>query len=44
MKICVAGACGRMGRRILEMAVADGIEVGAALDLPENAGMELVYG
>lgn len=44
MKICVAGACGRMGRRILEMAAAEGIEVGSALDLPEHAGTELVYG
>ena len=44
MKICVAGACGRMGRRILEMAAADGVEVGSALDISDNRGVELVYG
>ena len=40
----MAGACGRMGRRILEMAVADGVEIGGAFDLPENAGAEIVAG
>ena len=45
MKICIAGACGRMGQRILEMAAAaDDIEVGSAFDLPEQAGTALVYG
>ena len=45
MKICIAGACGRMGQRILEMAAAaDDIEVGAAFDLPKQAGTALVYG
>jgi len=44
MKVCVAGACGRMGRRILEMAAADGVEVGSALDLPEHSGRQLAYG
>ena len=29
MKICMAGACGRMGRRILELAAAaDDLEIG----------------
>jgi 4-hydroxy-tetrahydrodipicolinate reductase len=45
MKICMAGACGRMGRRILEMVVADEeMVVGGAFDMPQNAGMELVVG
>jgi len=44
MNICMAGACGRMGRRILELAVAEGIGVGGAFDLPELAGTELVVG
>lgn len=45
MKICMAGACGRMGQRILEMAAAsDDVEVGAAVDLPVNAGLVLAYG
>ena len=45
MKICMAGACGRMGRRILEMvAAADDLEIGGAFDAPENSGMELTVG
>ena len=45
MRICMAGACGRMGRRILELAAgADGIEIGGAFDLPELAGTELHVG
>ncbi len=45
MKICMAGACGRMGRRILELAAAESdIEVGGAFDVPEMAGTEVVYG
>ena len=44
MKICMAGACGRMGRRILEIATAEGVEIGAALDRPEFEGTEIVYG
>ncbi|MCP4645433.1 MAG: 4-hydroxy-tetrahydrodipicolinate reductase [bacterium] len=45
MKICVAGACGRMGRRILELAVADdNLEIGSAFDLPELAGTDLTVG
>lgn len=39
MKICVAGACGRMGRRILELAAAaDDLEVGGAVEAPALAG------
>ncbi len=41
MKICMAGACGRMGRRILELAVADGVEIGGAFDVAET---ELLVG
>ena len=44
MKICMAGACGRMGRRILEIALAEGIDIGGAIDTPSMAGMELVIG
>lgn len=42
MKICMAGACGRMGRRILELAAATGdIEIGGAFDLAAFAGTRL---
>lgn len=45
MKICMAGACGRMGRRILELAAAaDDIEIGAALEAPALAGTTLTVG
>ncbi len=44
MNICMAGACGRMGRRILELAVADGIGIGGAVDVPAMAGTELAIG
>ncbi len=45
MKICMAGACGRMGRRILELAAGESdIEVGGAFDVPAMAGTEVVYG
>ena len=44
MKICMAGACGRMGRRILEIALAEGIDVGGAFDTASMSGMELVIG
>ena len=45
MKICMAGACGRMGKRILEMAAAaPDIEIGPAFDAPKNAGTELTMG
>jgi len=45
MKICMAGACGRMGRRILELAAADpDIEIAGAFDLPELSGTTLTVG
>ncbi len=45
MKICMAGACGRMGRRILEMAVAtEDVAIGGVFDIPQNEGVELVVG
>ncbi|MCX5757661.1 MAG: 4-hydroxy-tetrahydrodipicolinate reductase [Candidatus Hydrogenedentes bacterium] len=45
MKICMAGACGRMGRRVLELAVAEpDIEIGGAFDVPTLAGTELIVG
>lgn len=45
MKICMAGALGRMGRRILEMTVAaDDAEIGSAFDAPANAGTVLSVG
>ena len=45
MRICMAGACGRMGRRILEFAEqADDIEIGGAFDHPGLAGTELLLG
>ena len=38
MRICMAGACGRMGRRILEIAAAsDEIEIGGAFDAPDRS-------
>lgn len=43
IKICVAGACGRMGRRILELAANhDDMDIGGAFDLPENAGQDVL--
>lgn len=45
MKICMAGACGRMGRRILELAAADpDVEIGGAFDVPDLAGTALTVG
>jgi len=45
MKICMAGACGRMGRRILEMAAAaKDAEAAAAVDMPANAGIRIDFG
>lgn len=45
MKICMAGALGRMGRRILEMAAAaEDAEIGSAFDAPGNAGKMLSVG
>lgn len=45
MKICMAGALGRMGRRILELATAtDDIEIGSAFDRSDAAGQTLTVG
>jgi len=45
MRICMAGALGRMGRRILEMAAAaDDVTIGSAFDAPANAGTLLQVG
>lgn len=45
MKICMAGARGRMGRRILEMAaVSEEFTIGGAFDLPIHAGETLRLG
>lgn len=45
MKICMAGANGRMGRRILELAVTEGgMEIGGAFDLPSFAGQQIMAG
>jgi len=45
MRICVAGACGRMGRRILELAAVEpDIEIVGAFDLPDLAGTTLTVG
>ena len=41
----MAGAKGRMGRRILELtAAAEDIGIGSAFDLPESAGEEIAVG
>lgn len=45
MRLCMAGACGRMGRRILEMAAAaPDVEIAGAFDLPANEGTTLTVG
>jgi len=44
-RICMAGACGRMGRRILDLAAGDPeIAIGGAFDLAPLAGTEIVVG
>jgi 4-hydroxy-tetrahydrodipicolinate reductase len=44
-RICMAGAMGRMGRRILERAAAaDDITIAGAFDLPEHDGKTLTVG
>ncbi len=44
MNICMAGALGRMGRRILELAASDpDLGIGGAFDLPEKAGEALIF-
>lgn len=45
MNICMAGALGRMGRRILDLAAADPeLGIGGAFDLPEKAGESISIG
>lgn len=45
MNICVSGALGRMGRRILELAAAtDDLTVGGIFDLPQYEGTEVQFG
>lgn len=45
MRICVAGACGRMGRRIMELALADAdIEIAGAIECAALSGTELTVG
>lgn len=45
MKICMAGALGRMGRRILELAAdSNDLGIGGAFDLPQHAGTEIQIG
>ena len=45
MKICMAGAYGRMGRCILELAAEeDDIEIGGAFDAPSVAGSQVIAG
>lgn len=45
MRICMAGACGRMGRRILDIAAAsDDLEIGGAFDLPGKADCDILVG
>lgn len=42
VKICMAGACGRMGRRILALAaLEEGVDIGGAFDLEQHAGTVL---
>lgn len=43
LKICVAGACGRMGGRILELASqADDLEIGGAFEHSSLCGREIL--
>ncbi len=45
IRIGMAGALGRMGRRILELtAAAEDLEIGGIIDAPQNAGMEFTVG
>lgn len=45
VRICIAGAMGRMGQRVLECAAADpAFAIGAALDLPGAEGTVLTPG
>lgn len=42
MRICLAGACGRMGRRILELVASEeDMDIAGAFDLPGQSGTDL---
>lgn len=42
VSICVAGACGRMGRRIMELSIlTENTRIAGAFDLPQFAGRDL---
>jgi 4-hydroxy-tetrahydrodipicolinate reductase len=42
IKICMAGACGRMGRRIIDLAsLSEEFDVAGAFDVAENAGASI---
>lgn len=43
IRICVAGACGRMGQRILSLAHEQDLVVGGAFDVPANAGQRISF-
>lgn len=43
--ICIAGACGRMGQRVMECAAADpAFAIAAAIDLPDAKGLVHIAG
>jgi 4-hydroxy-tetrahydrodipicolinate reductase len=44
MNICMAGACGRMGRTIMNLAAAQGHRVTGAVDIDSLAGIEIPLG
>jgi 4-hydroxy-tetrahydrodipicolinate reductase len=45
MKICVAGAAGKMGRRVLELvAQADDLDIGGAIEGPGRTDLDITVG
>jgi 4-hydroxy-tetrahydrodipicolinate reductase len=45
LRICMAGGCGRMGRRIIDLAAADpDFAIGGAVDVAEQAGTRIAAG
>jgi len=44
MNVCMAGACGRMGRTIMDLAVAQGHTITAAVDVSSEDGATLSIG
>jgi len=44
MNVCMAGACGRMGRTIMDLAVNHSHTVSAAVDIASQAGTTLTIG